>query len=220
MKRVYETLCHNPDTRQAVLQIWDSKLDLPQEDGMPSSPHIPCNVVAMLKVRDNKLEWTQIIRSNDLFRGVPYNFVQFTALQEVMAGWLGIDCGSYTQFSDSLHVYDQDMDNVTALNGDPMVARSADSLAVPLEDSATVFEEMERRIGLLVNRTRGADEIYDLHEWSGAPVAYQNMLIVMVAEALRRRGEREAGAELMSKCSNPVYKQLWFRWFSKVSTCS
>ena len=62
MKRVYETLCHNPDTRQAVLQIWDSKLDLPQEDGMPSSPHIPCNVVAIQRLcassaRSSRFVW-------------------------------------------------------------------------------------------------------------------------------------------------------------------
>ena len=71
---------------------------------------------------------------------------------------------------------------------------------------------------MLVDETKHADEIYKLHEWSGAPIAYQNMLIVMVAEGMRRRGDRNAGAELMSKCSNPVYKRLWFRWLSRVPT--
>ena len=220
VNRVYETLLHNPDSRQAVLQIWDSRLDLPQSDGKPSSAHIPCNVVAMLKVRDSKLEWTQIIRSNDLFRGVPYNFVQFTALQEVIAGWLGIDCGSYTQFSDSLHVYDRDMDNVITSNGDPTAVRSADCLALPFEDSGEVFRELDRRIGMLIDGEKAPGNVNDLHKWSGAPVAYQNILLVMTAEALRRRGERAAGVELMSECSNPVYRQLWFQWLSRVSSCS
>ena len=217
MKRVYETLFHNPESRQAVLQIWDSKLDLAQADGTPSSSDVPCNVLSMLKVRDDKLEWTQVIRSNDLFRGVPYNFVQFTTLQEIMAGWLGIDCGSYTQLSDSLHVYYQDMDDVTASDCPPTRIRSTDCLALPLDDSAAVFGELERRINVIANKSKTASDINALHEWGGAPIAYQNMLIVMVAEGLRRRGEQEVGTELMSKCSNPVYRKLWLRWSARVS---
>ena len=89
LERTYQVLRHQPDSRQAVLQIWDSRVDLPDPEGNPSSPDIPCNVVAFLKVRNGALEWTQIIRSNDLFRGLAYNIVQFTALQEIMAGWLG-----------------------------------------------------------------------------------------------------------------------------------
>ena len=63
----------------------------------------------MLKVRDGALEWTQILRSNDVFRGLPYNFVQFTMMQEIMAGWLNLRVGSYNQLSDSLHIYDSDI---------------------------------------------------------------------------------------------------------------
>ena len=220
MMRVYETLLHNPDSRQAVLQIWDSKLDLPQENGTPSSSDIPCNVLAMLKVRDDKLEWAQVIRSNDLFRGVPYNFVQFTTLQEIMSGWLGVECGSYVQFSDSLHVYERDMDDVRSSIADSMVVPSADCLALPLDDSTEVFKEVERRVSVLVDRTKDADEIYDIHKWSDAPVAYQNILIVMVAEALRKRGNIDDGRELMTECSNPAYSQLWHQWLSRLSICS
>ena len=93
--RAYEALRNNPDTRQAVLQIWDSSIDLPQPDGTPVDKDIPCNVMSLLKVRDGKLEWLQVIRSNDLFLGVPHNFVQFMCLQEIMAGWLGVECGAY-----------------------------------------------------------------------------------------------------------------------------
>ena len=113
LKRAYEALRLNPDTRQVVLQIWDSSIDLPRANGSPADRDIPCNVASLLKVRNGKLEWTQVIRSNDLFLGVPYNFVQFTCLQEIIAGWLNIECGSYNQISDSLHLYDQDLENLS-----------------------------------------------------------------------------------------------------------
>ena len=88
LARAYDALRHNPDSRQVVLQIWDAKADMPHEDGRPVFDDIPCNVVSLLKVRDGALEWMQVIRSNDVFKGVPHNFVQFTSLQEIMAGWL------------------------------------------------------------------------------------------------------------------------------------
>ena len=49
------------------------------------------------------------MRSNDIFRGLPYNFVQFTSMQEILAGWLKINVGSYNHVSDSLHIYERDL---------------------------------------------------------------------------------------------------------------
>ena len=110
--RTYEPLSTSQYTRQVALQIWDSSIDLPHSDGMPADPDIPCNVPSLLNIRDRTPEWLQVIRSNDLFLGVPHNFVQFTCLQEIMAGWLNVGCGSYHQVSDSLHLYQRDEANV------------------------------------------------------------------------------------------------------------
>ena len=71
LKKAYQTLRSNSDSRQVVIQIWDSVIDFPDEDGTEAAPDIPCNICAMLKVRNGRLEWTQIMRSNDLFRGLP-----------------------------------------------------------------------------------------------------------------------------------------------------
>ena len=119
LERAFQVLVHDPDTRQVVLQIWDSRIDLPAPDGTPANRDVPCNIAAMPKLRDGKLEWLQVIRSNDMFLGVPHNFVQFTSMQEILAGWLGVECGSYTQISDSLHVYDSRWEGRDGLNGSP-----------------------------------------------------------------------------------------------------
>ena len=112
LDRAYDTLRHNPNSRQVVLQIWDPQKDLPCEDGKPCAEDIPCNIVSFLKMRRGRLEWMQILRSNDLLLGLPHNVIQFTTLQEVMAGWLGAELGSYCQLSDSLHVYKRDFGRV------------------------------------------------------------------------------------------------------------
>lgn len=41
---------------------------------------------------------------------MPYNFIQFTTLQEIIAGWLNLDIGEYFYFTDSLHVYKSDLE--------------------------------------------------------------------------------------------------------------
>jgi len=69
-----------------VLQFRDASIDLPQSDVTHVDRDIACNVMSFLKVRNRKLEWLQIIRSDDLFLRVSRNFVQFMCLQEIMTG--------------------------------------------------------------------------------------------------------------------------------------
>src|SRR6185369_819485 len=96
IRYAFDTLHNAPHSRQVVLQIWDAASDLPIKSGQPRSEDIPCNVCSLLKLREGRLEWVQVMRSNDLKLGWPHNVVQFTTLQEMMAGWLGVNVGSYT----------------------------------------------------------------------------------------------------------------------------
>ena len=220
LRRAYQTLTCNPNSRQVVLQVWESKVDTPNTNGTPSAQDIPCNVISMLKVREGTLDWTQIVRSHDLFLGVPYNFVQFTSLQEILAGWLGIDCGTYNQFSDSLHVYSKNTEMVASSLGLglPNPVHNPDSLALPYEESARLFGELERRIEKLIERDAAVSDVLRLSDWHEAPVGYKNILIVLVAESLRRRGEKVAAFEVMNRCTNPVFRQLWDQWIERVSS--
>ena len=38
------------------------------------------------------------MRGMIFFRGMPYNFIQFTTLQEIIAGWLNLDVSEYFYF--------------------------------------------------------------------------------------------------------------------------
>lgn len=92
---------NNHNTRQVVLMIWNPDFDLGTK-----SKDIPCNDAIMLKIRDEKLVTTVQNRSNDLHWGLPTNIFQFSFLTEVMANCLGIELGTQTHNSQSLHVYD------------------------------------------------------------------------------------------------------------------
>ena len=215
LEQAYQALQGKADTRQVVLQIWDALSDFPAPDGTPADPDIPCNVVAMPKIRDGKLEWLQVIRSNDMVLGLPYNVVQFTIMQEVLAGWLEVKCGSYNQISDSLHVYDRDWDGIMESTALPDVAPSSDCLRQPRQESERLFGELERRIKVMAAKETGIDVLEALASWNDAPQAYRNIAMVLAAEALRRRGRRESAARTMSRCTNPAYQQLWSRWSSR-----
>jgi thymidylate synthase len=211
LDRAYSALRSNPDSRQCVLQIWDSVVDLPSADGTPSNQDIPCNLLSIPKVRNGKLEWMQIIRSNDLFLGLPHNIVQFTVLQEMLSGWLGLEPGSYHQLSDSLHVYAKDVQAVRQSMERDVGPISSDSFAVDRRTWDKVFPIVMSRLEKL------SQEDLSLSDLKGAlqrdlPSAYANVVAVCAADSARRRGWRQVAAECISYCTNPALVHLWSRW--------
>ena len=120
-----------PDSRRAVLQMWNVEDDLLKMD---TSKDICCNTSVMFSLRfvdcpncegkgffgttgtckscEGKatyprwLDMTVINRSNDLVWGMlGANVVHFSFLQEYMAANLGVEVGVYNQMSNNLHIY-------------------------------------------------------------------------------------------------------------------
>ena len=218
LERAYHALENNSETRQVVLQIFDPKWDLPLEDGSPVSNDIPCNISSMLKIRDGRLHWTQVIRSNDLFLGVPHNFVQFTSLQEIMAGWLDVKVGCYNQIADSLHIYDEDQNSLEDSVPTNHVERNEDSLRLPKDTSDKFFAGLEERVVAFISERLQRNEHQEASKWYDAPEAIQNILCVLAAEAARRRQWIDMSVDIMQECSNPAYNQLWAHWVDRVES--
>ena len=90
----------NPADRQVVLTIRQPS------DMAYKGKDQPCNLMASLKVRNGKLNIHVFNRSNDFIWGMTgTNVVQFSMLQEYIAGKLGVEMGTYHQTTDSMHVY-------------------------------------------------------------------------------------------------------------------
>lgn len=101
LENVIICLTLKPDTRQAVMSIWN-----PDRDLGAGAKDIPCNDMVMFKIRDGFLNMTVCNRSNDVIWGAyGANAVQFSFLQAYVAARVGVAVGTYTQVSDSFHVY-------------------------------------------------------------------------------------------------------------------
>lgn len=93
-----------PNSRRAVLQMWDVEQDLLKVN---KSLDCCCNLNVLFTIREGKLDMTVFNRSNDLILGcLGANYVHFTFLQEYVADKLEVEVGKYHQVSNNLHVYD------------------------------------------------------------------------------------------------------------------
>lgn len=97
-------LAADPDTRQAVVQIWD-----PLYDGLETRD-LPCTLGFNFRIRDGKLNMSGTMRSNDVWLGTAYDIFMFTQLQATVARALDVPLGTYTHHAYSLHLYERNLD--------------------------------------------------------------------------------------------------------------
>jgi hypothetical protein len=91
------------DTRQAVISMWDPKLD-----NCIGKRDYPCNTHIYFRVDKTKLNMTVCNRSNDLIWGMlGANVVHMTYLQELVAQMAGLHLGKYQVFTNNLHIYER-----------------------------------------------------------------------------------------------------------------
>lgn len=111
IKEVLKLLRKEPDTRRAVIALWDPRIDIGNaawdRTNMDANvKDIPCNDLIFFKLRGGVLNMTVCCRSNDAILGAyGANAVQFGVLLEFMSAALNVEIGTYTQISDSFHVY-------------------------------------------------------------------------------------------------------------------
>jgi thymidylate synthase len=100
IRYILETLGSSHLSRQAVATIWD-----PQIDTEPGKD-IPCNNWLSFSSRLGYLDLTVAVRSNDVIWGWSgINTFEWSALQEVLAGLLGLKVGILNFVQTSLHLY-------------------------------------------------------------------------------------------------------------------
>ena len=99
---VIERLRNDKDSRQGVVTLWDPKLDC-----LPGKKDYPCTVMHQFRIRNNRLNMSVYMRSNDVWLGAAYDFFQFTRVQIAMASVLGIEPGTYGHHVGSLHLYEE-----------------------------------------------------------------------------------------------------------------
>jgi thymidylate synthase len=166
----------NPNTRQVVMSIWNPNFDLGYK-----TKDIPCNDILMLKIRNGKLITTIQNRSNDLHWGLPTNIFQFSFLTEIIAGSLGIELGTQTHNSQTLHIYE--WNDIAKSMSDLWIKKYKDDKVVgnmyedcdaeekhidfnfSHEIPVNRFREIEYNLQIIINNlikiSKGEDEIQD-----------------------------------------------------------
>lgn len=97
-------LSQDHSTRQALITLWD-----PMLDNQPHKRDYPCTMLLGFSFSPTGLlELDVTMRSNDVWKGFPYDIFQFTQLQLTVARLLKVEPGRYRHHTYSLHIYESD----------------------------------------------------------------------------------------------------------------
>lgn len=107
---VVRTLTKDPDSRQAVVTLWD-----PGVDTLADKKDYPCTVALQFLIRDDQLICVTDMRSNDVWLGLAYDLFQFGQLQWTIANMLQCAVGYLVHRPVSLHAYEHNWESIENL---------------------------------------------------------------------------------------------------------
>jgi len=102
-------LIQDHDTRQAYVLF-----SRPRHQWR-GSRDVPCTMHGVFHRREGLLHYTVVMRSQDVWRGAPYDLPFFCWQLETMAQQTSLTIGTYTHFVHSLHAYETHLDNIRRL---------------------------------------------------------------------------------------------------------
>jgi len=112
-----QSLMRDKDTRQAILRF-----NLP-EHAWFGNKDFTCTMHGNFLIRDDKLNLSIVMRSNDLVKGVTYDLPWFMSLMDKMVEELkptypNLEKGTYTHTAHSMHIYARDEEVVLKMLGE------------------------------------------------------------------------------------------------------
>jgi thymidylate synthase len=145
----HQSLVKDKDTRQAVLHF-----NLPKHQSFENKDFV-CTMYGIFQIRENKLNFTIHMRSNDVILGLPTDIAFFAVLQMQMLNHLKItypelELGTYTHIANSLHVYERHFELVENMLKLPFKADYIPRVRVnliqdyglPTQEFETLFNEL------------------------------------------------------------------------------
>lgn len=160
------SLIKDKDSRQAILHF-----NKPKHQNNNTKDFV-CTLNGLFQIRNNKLNFTVDMRSNDLILGTPTDIAFFCLLQEQMFNHLRpyypeLELGTYTHISHSLHIYEKHFQLIKE-----MLKESFEPMKFPLMREffinpngkpLTLIKEIEREVTSNDKLIRTKDDL--LHDW-------------------------------------------------------
>ncbi len=106
LRETIKLLKFDPDTRQAVITIYEGGKDVHNRGGIK---RVPCSMYYQFMVRNGALDCVYTMRSSDFMTHFPYDIWHAVMLQNLIAKEIGFPAGKLTFFSGSLHAYKKDV---------------------------------------------------------------------------------------------------------------
>lgn len=116
---VCDMLAEDPDTRQAVIEVW-------RPNPRPSRD-IPCTISYQFLAREGKLHCVQSMRSSDAWLGYPYDafnaamltsYILLILRDRLQRGRVGMSLGHHTLLAGSLHLYEPQWEKASTMHAD------------------------------------------------------------------------------------------------------
>lgn len=98
---IYKKLSQSPFNRHGYASIWVPEIDT-------VSPYPSCIIGVYFTIRDDKLNMTSILRSNDAWGQALNDMYELVMVQKRMSERLQIRIGEYSHFAMSYHLYFND----------------------------------------------------------------------------------------------------------------
>lgn len=130
-----ETLKRDKDSRQAFMHF-----NKPKHQHFDNKDQV-CTLQSLFHIRDNKLNMTLTMRSNDVIFGFMTDFAFFSVLQyqvylHLKDTYPDLEMGSYTHVSHSMHLYERHYELVEKMLSSKFISKS-----LPLMNSSIINED-------------------------------------------------------------------------------
>lgn len=123
--KLIELLENEPSSRHGVIIAWD-----PAQDGLSlfKKKNVPCPYTFTVNIFGGKLHLHNIVRSNDMILGFPFDVPGFCLLQHILAQKLNVKVGTYSHSISNSHIYENHYHAA-----EEMLKRPTDHPAIKLE---------------------------------------------------------------------------------------
>jgi thymidylate synthase len=210
--RTIKELKRTPYSRRCVITMWD-----PTDDQDTGYIDVPCNTHIYFRVTPcscnpvGKLHMTVCNRSNDLIWGaLGSNVVHMSMLHEYIATATGLALGTYTQFTNNLHVYLErhSKDYLRKLYDECSDDNYLDELS-PTPLMSVPEDKWYQDLQFFMHTTRDLDLAHDNFFKT---VAYP----IFHAWRLRKNGEKaERVIQVLEHCTAPDWKKACIDWVTR-----
>lgn len=109
-----DSLIKDPDSRQAIMHFNS------ENHQYSDNKDFVCTIYSIFHIRDNKLNFTVKMRSNDAILGLPTDVAFFTMLQKqallhLREKYPNLELGTYSHHIDSFHIYERHFNLVSEM---------------------------------------------------------------------------------------------------------